>query len=674
MKKINIKLFPLLFCSLLPSLTSIAEESFNNDLTLEPIIVTANPLERSNNKFLKPITTLDEKDLLSKAQSTIGETLSHEIGIRSTYFGPNSSRPVIRGLEGNQINILQNGIDNLDASAVSVDHNVAFDPLAVKKIEVIRGPAALLYGSKAVGGVVNILDNRIPDKQIEQKITGKTDIKYNSANNERSGSILIEGGFDKYSWHINSFKRLTNNIKIPDFANSKNLREQDSSLANIKNKLPNSQSENMGGTIGVSRFFDNGYFGVSYTNYDSNYGTVAEPDVTIDMKQDRFDLAGRYNFNDNLVLNKINYKLGFSDYNHIEFEGGSVGTIFKNRGYDSRIEVVHNKLGLFKGLIGFQTGQNDFSANGEEAYLAPSSTNSNSLFILEEIDSDDIIYQIGGRIDHQKIKTKTSSSFGEAKSRDDLTGSGSLGLVYNYDENYSIGISTTYTQRAPNAQELYANGNHVATGSFEIGNENLSTQKSYGIDLFLKKNSDNIDGEINLFYNNFNDFITLVSNGNNDLESGFPIYNYVNLPAKFYGAEIKAKFNIFDYSKHNLDLELKGDYVEARNSKTNEPLPRISPARLGLTAYYNYNNINFKFDTNYTFAANNVAENETKTAGYLMLDTSVEREFNFNKTKAIFYVKATNLLDKTARNHVSFIKDQAPLAGRSFMIGVRNKF
>ncbi|MFT5795720.1 MAG: iron complex outermembrane receptor protein [Ulvibacter sp.] len=669
--------------SVLFSFNALAKEEAKK---LDPIIVTANPLERSGNELVQPITVLSGDDLLSKLQPTIGETLSQEIGIRSSYYGPGASRPIIRGLDGDQINIMQNGISNLDASSTSVDHNVAIDPLSVEKIEVIRGPAALLYGSRAVGGVVNIIDNRIPDQAISEKITGVTDVRYNSANNERSGSILLEGGVGNYAWHFNSFKRLTDDIEIPGFARSSRLRAQeplDGDEAEDRNKISNSQSKSGGVTAGVSRFFDKGYFGVALTDYNTNYGIVGhehdhggghsgeEPDITLDMKQQRFDLAGLYK-KPTKYLKAIKYKFGYSDYEHREFENQEAGTLFKNRGYDSRIEVTHNKLGLFEGAIGLQSSKSDFSATGEETFVPPSTTHTNSGFIFEEVSLGDIKLQTGGRLDYQNINVDRVASFENVESRDDLTGSASLGFVYNLPKNYAVALSTSYTERAPNAQELYANGEHLSTETFEVGNQELDVQKSTGLDLSLRKNSGLFKGEVNLFYNNFQDFITQVATGAE--EDHLPVYNYVNLPAEFYGIEFKTMLNAYDKNSHKLDFEIRGDYLEARNSKTSGHLPRIAPARIGSSAIYNRNDLGLRLDADYTFAQNNVAASELETDGYLILNAGADYKINVGLTSSTLYLKARNLLNEEARNHTSFLKDKVPLSGRSFMIGLKTAF
>ena len=641
---------------------------------LDNIVVTANPLGRS--AISQPVTVLSGDELVYKSQSTIGETLAKEPGIRSTYFGPGASRPVIRGLEGDQIMVLQNGVGNIDASAASVDHNVAIDPLSVEKIEVVRGPSALLYGSRAVGGVVNIIDNRIPNQKIDETVTGVSDVRHNTANNERAGSILLEGGIENYAWHINGFKRITDEIEIPGFARSKGLRQESPVTPEDRNELKNSQTNSSGGTFGLSRFFDNdkGYVGASVTRFDNNYGTVSEPEVSIDMDQTRYDFAGLYK-KPISAIKEVKFKAGVSDYKHTEFEGSEVGTIFKNKGYDGRVEFVHEKLAGFDGALGFQSSKSDFSALGEEAFIPATETKINSIFVLEETPlSGSTTLQLGARADMQEIEKKQSESFGVSDSREDNTGSGSIGVVYKPVDEYSVALSTSYTQRAPNAQEIYANGNHVATSTFEVGDRNLDVQKSTGVDLSLRKEKGATTGEVNFFYNNFQDFIALSPTDTTDGESGNLVHNYVNLPAKFFGAEIKVLFDAYKQGAHKLNFEVRGDYVEARNRNTGEPLPRISPARVGGSAIYKYGKIGYRLDGDYTFAQNHNPANERKTDGFFMLDLGIDYEVNVGPTSSLLYAKATNLLDEEARNHTSFLKDRAPLMGRSFMLGLRTAF
>jgi iron complex outermembrane receptor protein len=707
----NFKLFFIAF-SLFSSFAlnlSLAQEAKNQ---LSTITVTANPFLKEKSELTQPITVLEGDELLYKMQPTIGDSLASEVGIRSSYYGPAASRPVIRGLDGDQILILQNGINNIDASAASADHNLAIDPLSVEKIEVVRGPAALLYGSRAVGGVVNIVDNRIPSEKIAEKLTGKIDFRYNSANSETSNSALFEGGAGDYAWHFNNFKRITDDIKIAGHARSARLRAQEP-LEEGENEqigeVANSDSRSEGRTIGFSKFFDKGYFGLAFTNYKTRYGVVGhehhheedhhddehhddedeehhdedehhdeehahgDENVFIDMRQSRLDLAGAYMDTGNYIK-EIKYKIGFSNYEHKEIEGAQVATTFRNKGYDSRFELIHEKIANMQGNLGLQFASQEFDVLGSEAFMPKTTTNNGGAFIFEEFDFNKLNLQIGARFDSQEITVDRNNNFAQVENRSDFTGSSSFGVNYKFSKEYLISFATSYTQRAPNAQELYANGEHIATRVFEVGNQNLDVQKSVAFDLSLRKKSDFLNAEVNLFYNHFQNFITQTPSGQNDAESGLPIYNYVNLPARFYGAELKAAVLAYDKNAHKLNFEISGDYLIAENRNTGENLPRIAPPRVGVSAIYQYQKFKARIDNSYNFAQNKTAQNELKTDDFMMVDFGVDYNCDFNFVDTIFYAKLTNLLDEEARNHVSFLKDRIPLMGRSLMLGVRGQF
>lgn len=660
---------------------------------IDTLTVTANPFQRSNNNLIQPVTMVRGDELAKQNETTIGSALGNEPGIRSSDFGPNAARPVIRGLASDQINILQNGVNNLDVSAISDDHNIAIDPLSLERIEVIRGPSALLYGSKAVGGVVNLIDNRIPSEPIGVPITGVLDGRFNSANKERSGAFLLQGGTDEFAWHINGFKRRTaDELKIPGFARSDRLRQAEPKDEEEYARLGNTQNKTEGVTLGFSKFFDQGYVGLAYSHYNSEYGIIGhsheeehdddddnddhhheeEASAFIDMEQNRLDFAAEYR-NPFKHFKKVNYKIGLSDYNHQEVEDGTVGTTFKNRGFDSRLELTHNEIKSFNGLFGLQFGRSDFEALGDEAFVPISTTTTLSAFALEERCFEDFDINFGGRLDFQDIETDTSAAFTSKQSRDDFTGSASIGVLYHLPHHYKIALSTAYTQRAPTAQELYANGEHVATSTFEVGDPNLDMQKSIGVDLGLRKTRGTFRGEVNLFYNHFTDFITLSPTGNADAE-GNPILNFTNLPAEIYGLEFKANTTAYNQGKNQLDFEIRGDYLQGRNRNTGNNLPRIAPMRLGGSTIYRYNYTTLRLDTDYTFAQTDTAPNELATDGFTMLNFGINQEINLGEVSSLFYIKATNLLNEEARNHVSFLKDQTPLAGRSIMVGLRSNF
>ena len=652
------------------------EDAATNSFHLAPVVVTANPLGSDLFDMAQVASVLSGDDLKLRLQPTLGETLAREPGVSSTSYGPNASRPVIRGLGGDHIRILQNGLGTVDASSASDDHAVSFDTLGVKRIEVVRGPAALLYGSTAVGGVVNVIDNRIPSEPAGVPFGGSLQTRYDSSNNERAFGGLAEGGAKGFNYHLDGFKRITENLTIPGYARSERLRALDPlppGDAEVQNSLPNSQSRNDGGTGGLSYAWDKGYFGSSVSGYNNDYGTVAEKDVTIRMYQRRLDFAGAFN-ELGAFVQSVKYKLGLSEYKHTEYEGPATGTIFRNRGYDARVEAVQDQRGRLSGAFGYQSQKSDFSATGEEAFMPRTSGFGNSLFAFEEIDYAPIKLQAGARLDLQNTDSAGGAAFGPAEDHSDLTGSGSLGVVYAPSKDYNVTLSGSYSQRAPNGQELYANGPHLATASYEVGDRSLNPEESVGLDLSVRKRTGRVTGSVGGFFNYFQNFITDVPTGLVDATTGLPIFQYRGLGAQFLGAEAKVTFMLIEEKTWHFDLDLFSDYTEAVDRATDEPLPRIPPLRYGGALAYHGSALGARFEARRLEAQHHIAEHELPTDGSTILTVSVDYHWHIDRVEMEFFVKADNLLDEEIRNHVSLLKDIAPLAGRSVTVGVQAEF
>ena len=645
-------------------------------IVMDRQVITGTPLQRTLFELATPVSVLADEELAVRLQPTLGETLNTLPGVNSTYYGPNASRPVIRGLDGDHIRILENGVGLIDASATSVDHAVGTDPLTIRRIEVVRGPAALLYGSAAVGGVVNVINNRIPDERIKSPITGAIEGRYGSADDLRSGGGLIEGGSKGLAYHLDGFARESDDLRIPGFARSERRRALDPlppGETEAQDKLPNSQGKADGGAAGLSYVWDKGHVGASVSGFNNVYGTVAEEDVTIRLHQRRVDVAGEF-IAPSQRINKLTYKLGLSDYRHTEYEGAATGTVFNNRGYDGRVELLHAPLGRFEGAVGFETQRSDFSALGEEGFLPPTSMLVNSGFVFEEVDFDPVRFQFGGRFDYQTVSAEADPDFGPAASRDFPTGSGSAGVVYTFLQDYAAALSAAYTQRAPNYQELYADGAHIATAAFEVGDRNLGVESSVGLDLSLRKRAGRVTGSLGGFYNRFDQFITLTPTGLIDPEAGVPIYNYVGRPAEFYGAESELVFHLLDTEPHKVHLDVRADWLEARDRDTGEPLPRISPLRFGGGVSYDFGNFGARLEVLRYASQSRVSAGELPTDSYTMLNASVTYTAKVGAVTLNFFARGANLLDQEARNHVSFLKDLAPLAGRGAVVGVRASF
>jgi iron complex outermembrane recepter protein len=462
---------------LTPLATALLLASPAYALDLPEQVITGNPL--GNTQLASPTTVLEGDDLTLQQQGSLGETLNKQPGVSSSYFGPGASRPIIRGLDGDRIRILRNGVGALDASSLSYDHAVPLDPVNVERIEIVRGPAALLYGGNAIGGVVNTFDNRIPTAAIDG-IHGAGELRYGGADTTRSSAGKLEAGDGSFALHLDASAREFNDLKIPGYARSRHAPESED--ADEKNgRLGNSNGRQDGGAVGGSYTWEDGYAGLSYSTYDANYGSPAEQDVRIRMKQDHYAFASEIR-NLQGPFSSLKIDAGYTDYEHREIEGGEVGTTFKNKGYEARVEARHVPIGPVEGVIGAQVNRNEFSALGEEAFVPQTDTNSGALFVLEELQATERLkLSLGGRLERTVVDpdAKGNERFAAAdRSKSFTAGSLSSGAVFTLTPIWSLAATLGYTERAPTFYELYANGAHVATGTYEVGNANLSKEKA----------------------------------------------------------------------------------------------------------------------------------------------------------------------------------------------------
>ena len=661
---------------------SAAEAKPENAVELAPIAVTANPLGVGSDEMVTPVVVLNGKDLAMQRESTLGETLRNIPGISSSYFGPNASRPVIRGLDNDRVRIMQNGVGILDASALSPDHAVALDPLVIEQIDVVRGPAALLYGGSAVGGVVNTIDHRIPKEAIDG-ITGRSEVRYGGADNQKNGAVVMDAGNGVLTVHADAYGRKSDDLDIPGYAVSKRKSEADGTPREHNGKLVNSDSRSDGGAVGASVDLGNGYAGLSYSTFNTNYGTVAEEAVRIDMESQRWDFATELK-DLGTVIKGIKLKVAHTDYQHQEIEDGEVGTTFKNRGIEGSFEATHGNIGNLAGVVGAQFQNSDFQALGAEAFLPKNNTDSKALYIYEELPIDELKLSFGGRGEHVKVDSDGGGKFGDAISRTFNPRSFATGALYALTPQWSVASNLSHNERAPSYNELYANGAHVATAQYETGNVNLDKERSNGIDAQLRWKSGKNSFSIGAYYTRFSNFIGLINtdldgNGQADLvdENGNPGGDLVNtviqqVPAVFKGLEGEGKFRVYE-GTGDLDLNLRGDYVRATNRDTGDPLPRIAPLRLGFGLAYQLNRFGSKLDVLHAFKQDRTAENELATDGY----TQVTLTASYRLPTAFHmeaFAKAYNLLNEEIRDHTSYLKDIAPLGGRSLLVGLRGDF
>ncbi|MCW2101363.1 UNVERIFIED_ORG: iron complex outermembrane receptor protein [Pseudomonas psychrophila] len=671
---------PLRRLRLTPLATALLIASPAYALELQPQVITGNPLGSS--QLASPTTVLEGDDLTLQQQGSLGETLNKQPGVSSSYFGPGASRPIIRGLDGDRIRILRNGVGALDASSLSYDHAVPLDPVNVERIEIVRGPAALLYGGNAIGGVVNTFDNRIPTQAING-IQGAGELRYGGADTTRSSAGKLEAGDGTFALHLDANARQFNDLKIPGYARDRHAPEGEDDSDQKKGRLSNSSGRQDGGAVGGSYTWDDGYAGISYSNYDSNYGSPAEDDVRIRMKQDHYAFASEIR-NLQGPFSSLKLNAGYTDYEHREIEGGEVGTTFKNKGYEARVEARHVPIGPLNGVIGAQVNRNEFSALGEEAFVPQTDTTTGALFILEELQATERLkLSLGGRLEHTVVdpNAKGNERFEAADNSKRFTaGSLSSGAVFTLTPIWSLAATLGYTERAPTFYELYANGAHVATGTYELGNPNLSKEKAVSSDLALRFDNGTHNGSVGVFYSHFSNYIGLLGTGrtlNDEGEpdaSGIPEYTYSGVRARFVGFEAKDHWKLGESAYGKFALELSGDYTRATNLDTGEALPRIAPLRLSSGLLWELNRWQARVDVEHASNQGRVPDNESGTNGYTTLGASAGYNFTVGGSLWLAFVKGDNLTDQTVRYASSILRDIAPAPGRSVEVGLRTTF
>jgi iron complex outermembrane receptor protein len=617
-----------------------------------------------------PTLILSSADLDRLSQSNIGDLLADLPGVVSSYFGPNAGRPVIRGLDGDRLKITQNGVNSLDASASSPDHAVSVDPLAIREAQVLRGPAALLYSTSILGGVINLVDARIPDQRLAQRqsVTGRL----GSVDGLRSVGVLAEGSAGSFSYHVDGFDKSTDDLRTP------------------VGRIADTSADNRGAGVGFSYLTSNGYIGLSYSGLDSTYG-VAEQDISIGLEQRRWDLAGKAEVAGS-VVRSLAYRVGVADYAHTEFEAGAPGSTFTNEGWDGRLDVELVKIGSVEGVVGLQANRFDFGVIGDEAFLPDTRNSAMATFgsFVQNLAADQRL-RYGFRIEHAQVDASAWTHAGvatnpPADSASFTPASFAFAWAKDLNPSWTSTINLTRTERAPNFQELYADGPHVATDVYEVGNRNLGKEQGFGLELELAKVRGAVSGSFSVYYNRFSSFIALQRNGYGpNIGGGGPNYSsggadelarydFTSVPADFFGSEVKVNFQFVDTPVSKLGLEWYGDFVRASNTDTSEALPRISPGRIGAALHGLESGWTWRLDATYHFAQNHTAPDETRTAGFTMVGASLAHPIKFAQLDGQFTLRAINLLDQEARNASSFIKGALPMPGRGIEAGLRLNF
>jgi iron complex outermembrane receptor protein len=640
---------------------------------LDKVVVQSSALQDTLFNSAQSVSVMSGIDLDEKARNNLGDTLAQEPGITSSSFGPGAGRPVIRGIGGDRIRILENGVGTLDISSVSPDHAVTVESTLVDRIEVVRGPASLLYGTSAVGGVVNVFDNRIAERMLDKPISGTAEIRGESVDRTRAGVLSLDAPAGPLVFHFDGFKRRSDDYDIPGFARTEDQRQnQEIEYPEPRGKVPFSATDSDNVTLGSSYIFDKGFLGAAVSEFNTTYGVPnGEPDISVDARRRRVDVRGGVRETGGFIESATT-RIGIVDYDHTEFEGAEAGTVFRQNGLDGRLDITHKEVAAIRGAWGLQLQDSNFEAIGEEAFQPPTDTTTYSVFGLEELlVSDELTLQLGGRYDwNQAETTGFDAGIEDDLSRDLNTFSQSAGAVWDFMPDYALALSVAHTERAPTGQELFADGPHVATGAFEIGDADLGIERSLGTDLTLRKKEGVVRGFVGAFYNRFWDYINLAPAGTE--EDGLPVYNFEAVNADFIGFESQVALFAVDRPGEELSFDIQPDYVWAEDRDNNDSLPRITPFRVKLgTTYYNKDILRARLELQQVFEQNRTAEYETSTDGYTMLNLYLSKEIGENVE---LFLRGTNLLSEKARNHVSFIKDVAPLPGASAMAGVRVRF
>lgn len=655
-------------------------------------IVVSAPLQRERLEALQATSVLSAEALQRSMQGTIGETLAGLPGVSATSFGPGASRPVLRGFQGERIRVLYDGIGSVDASGSSPDHAVSADPLTAERIEVLRGPATLLYGSSAVGGVVNQIDRRIPVKAPAQGLEGESQAIYGTAADEVSvGASLTAEIAPSWVGQVSGSFRDTDDMRIGGFAESRALRAQEHDGAEDdhgaeagRGTLENSAVRTKTGSVGLTRLFDQGFLGAAVSLYDSRYGVPGhahageeddehehehehegEDAVRIDLEQVRVDLKGGYRF-DGGFIEEAKLRFGWADYRHFEIEGGEIGTRFDVTGYEGRLELVQRQRGNWRGAFGVQGLNRKFEATGDEAYLPANKTRQLGAFALQEGRFGPLTVEGALRYEYNDVDAAGP------RGRTFHAVSGSLGGVYRLSDAWSTGVSLSRTSRAPSAEELYANGPHVATRAYLLGDATFAKEKAWGAEGWVRAESDGYSLGATVYWSRFDDYIYEQATG--AIVDGLAVYRYQQTDARYVGVELEGTATLGKAGGWTFVADAVADYTRATNLHTDTPLPRIPAKRVrgGLEAQSEA--LTGRAEVEVADDMTRISPNELPTDGYTMVNLSAAwRPWGYERDVTVM-LQANNLFDVTARRHASFLKDMAPLAGRDVRLNLHVGF
>lgn len=643
----------------------------NAEAELDDIVVTAAPYGVSQRASTIATDVIDEQALAVAPAQSLGDLLSSQAGLRSTDFAPGASRPVIRGLSGPRVQVLTNGIGMIDASSVSPDHAVATDPAEASRIEVVRGPSTLIYGGSAIGGVVNILDNRIPT-EMPEGVDGVVSTQASSVDDGRSVFGRLTAGAGRFAFNIDGVKRSTEDYEIPSPARSARLADADGEPRGPGGTQANSFTELQAWGVGASYIGDNGVIGASYKDTDSEYGTVAEESVFIQLHQTREDVRGEYRF-DNGPFSAVRGSFGHAEYTHTEFEGpGEPGTVFNSDGQEGRIDLVQRERDGWNAAYGVQALSRSFAAIGDEAFVPTTEVEEQGIYTIQRLDRGAVGFEGGLRFDRRSLRATPLGGTAEVEREFDNV-SASIAAFLRPAPGLFLALSLAHNERAPSEVELFADGVHIATAAYETGDINLDTEKVNTLEGTVHYDAGRFTGDLHLYASRYDGFIDERATGDVFDAEGeeFPIYRFVQTDAEFYGFEAEGEYALWESGDRKLSLEGQADFVRAETDLG--PAARIPPWSVTARLAWTSTPLDAGVEVRRVAEQDRVTENELPTDGYTLLNASVAWRPLADRNVTVF-AEAHNLTNEEAREHVSFLKDIAPMAGRNLRVGVAYRF
>lgn len=646
------------------------------EVVVDDVIVTGAPFGVTDRASLLAVDVLDEEALAVAPAATLGDLVSGMPGVRSTSFTPGASRPVIRGLSGPRVQVLTNGLGMIDASSVSPDHQVAVDPAEARRIEIVRGPSTLVFGGSAIGGVVNIIDDRIPTEGPVGDVDGHVSAQASTVDDGSSFGARLKAAAGPLVFTLDGFTRESSNYDVPVFPESRALLDEEGETAGDERTVENTfvQLDQYG--AGVSWIGSRGYIGASVKHVDTTYGVPGhghEPDpldpdaeeesVSIGLEQTRYDLRGELDF-DGGPFSAARLSGGWADYAHTEFEGDEVGTQFFSDGYEGRLELIQRERNGWQGVIGAQLLDRTFDAIGDEAYVPRTDISEQGLYTVQRFDRGGLGFEGGLRLDKRSL-----DSLAGEREFDNV--SASAGVFFRPSAPWFVGLSLARNARAPSEVELFAEGPHVATGAFEVGDIDLDSEVATSVEATLHFAQGPFEFDLHAYRADYDGFIDLRPTGAEDVDSGLPVFEYVQTDAELQGFEAEVEYRLWESGQRSLTLTGAADHVRATTDLG--PAARIPPWSATGGVEWASPLFDLGLEVRHVGEQDRTAGFELPTDGYTLVNLKGAIRPFADRNVTVF-AEASNLTDEEAREHASFQKDIAPLPGRSLRAGVTWRF